>query len=214
MSNMNIPPTVRSQTGSRPPAYTLLELLLVLVLIALVAAFAVPTLSGSLSTWQLRSAGDTVQTRWTQARTQAIRKGQTHVFRYQPQSDRFLIEPWMIGEPLPAVGLAAVEAGDDVIARAGRPDESERSLDPRVEPFRLSAGVVFAGMELADRDLLLAEAIQDGWSSPVLFHPDGTTSSAVLYLANGEGQALEISLRGLTGTCQVGEIRADDELGL
>jgi len=214
LSDMSIPATVRRQTGSRPAAFTLIELLLVLALIAIVAALAVPTLSGSLSTWQLRAAGDNIQTRWIQTRTQAIRTGQTHVFRYLSQSDRFLIEPWIIGEPLPVTGLVVAEADDHVTEATRDVDDTERSLDPGRQPFRLSVGIVFAGMELPDSDLLLPEAIQDGWSSPILFHPDGTTSSTVLYLANGEGQALEVSLRGMTGTCRVGEVVADVELGL
>jgi type II secretory pathway pseudopilin PulG len=201
-------------TRGRLAAYTLLELLLVLVLIAIVAALAIPTLSGSLTTWQLRSAGDTVQTRWTQTRTQAIRTGQTHVFRFLPGSDRFVIEPWTIGAPLPAAGMIEPDASAATTELPRQTDQSQRSLDPSREPFRLAEGVAFLGMELAASDLLLTEAIQDGWSAPILFYPDGTTSSAVLYLANSEGQALEVSLRGLTGTCQVGDVRAIGELGL
>ena len=200
-------------TCGRPTAYTLLELLLVLVLIAIVAALAIPTLSGSLTTWQLRSAGDTVQTRWTQTRTQAIRTGQTHVFRFLPRSDRFVIGPWTIGTPLPTAGLIGPEASDGTTGRAREANKSERSLDPSREPFRLAEGVVFLGTDSADSDLLLTESIQDAWSAPILFYPDGTTSSAVVYLANREGQALEVSLRGLTGTCQVGDVLAVSELG-
>ena len=49
------------------------------------------------------------------------------------------------------------------------------------------------------------------WSDPIFFYPDGTTSDAQLTLKNEEGRAIELNLRGLTGTVEVGDILAVEE---
>ena len=46
----------------------------------------------------------------------------------------------------------------------------------------------------------------------ILFHPDGTTSDARLVLKNDRGRAMELSLRGLTGTVTVGEMLDIEQL--
>jgi hypothetical protein len=51
----------------------------------------------------------------------------------------------------------------------------------------------------------------DGWSQPVLFFPDGTTSAARLYVVNDNGQAVEILLRALTGTSRRSDIQVIDD---
>jgi hypothetical protein len=49
------------------------------------------------------------------------------------------------------------------------------------------------------------------WSQPIFFYPDGTTSDAQLTLRNGQGRAIELNLRGLTGTVDVGDILSVEE---
>lgn len=48
-------------------------------------------------------------------------------------------------------------------------------------------------------------------SEPILFYPDGTTSTATLILENRHQRQIEISLRGLTGVMTVGEPRAAED---
>ena len=55
------------------------------------------------------------------------------------------------------------------------------------------------------------EAATSDWSDPIFFYPDGTTSDAQLTLKNGQGRAIELNLRGLTGTVDVGDILAVEE---
>ncbi|MGA2066386.1 MAG: prepilin-type N-terminal cleavage/methylation domain-containing protein [Thermoguttaceae bacterium] len=55
------------------------------------------------------------------------------------------------------------------------------------------------------------DAAQPDWSDPIFFYPDGTTSDAQLTLKNGQGRGVELNLRGLTGTVDVGDIQALEE---
>jgi hypothetical protein len=49
----------------------------------------------------------------------------------------------------------------------------------------------------------------DGWSEPILFYPDGTTSNARLMLVNDRNRTLRLVLRGLTGTVTVSDAVAE-----
>ena len=45
-----------------------------------------------------------------------------------------------------------------------------------------------------------------GWSEPIFFYPDGTSSNTQLMLRNREGRTITLMLRGLTGIVKVGNI--------
>jgi len=66
-----------------PPArraYTLFELLLVLVLLVLLAAIAYPTLDGVLATFRMTEAADMVRANWADARAYAMNEGRAYRF--------------------------------------------------------------------------------------------------------------------------------------
>ena len=56
-----------------------------------------------------------------------------------------------------------------------------------------------------------AEQGEAGQSKPILFYPDGTTSSARLLLRNKQGRRIELALRGLTGVVTVGQLQSAEE---
>jgi len=56
--------------------------------------------------------------------------------------------------------------------------------------------------------MLSAEA---GWSQPILFYPDGTTSDARLTVANEQGRYIDVTLRGLTGVVKVSDVYLGQE---
>ena len=93
-------------------------------------------------------------------------------------------------------------------------------VKPPVEPMlakaatELPEGVIFlAGETLSDNrsseiDAALAQQLarETVWSPPILFYPDGTTSDARVVLANKKRQVIEVTLRGITGMAQAGEL--------
>ena len=50
--------------------------------------------------------------------------------------------------------------------------------------------------------------VGSGWSEPIFFYPDGTTSNAQLLLRNKEGRMIELFLHGLTGIVKVSDVTA------
>jgi Tfp pilus assembly protein FimT len=165
-------------------AITLLEVLLVLALLVILSAMTWPALDRPMANQRLRKAADQVRTAWTRARVEAMTTGQTFAFRCTIGENRFEI-----------AAQAGPEAVDVPPADQAAPAAASRR-------HTLPEDVRFAG----------GQTLFDGQlSEPILFYPDGTTSTATLILENRHQRQIEISLRGLTGVMTVGEPRAAED---
>lgn len=200
------------RTAAERRAFTLLEIMLTLGIIVAVAVLAWPALDRALIRQRLLKAADRIRAEWCGARVDAMESGQNYVFRYAPEGDRFQIRP-----------QATEVTGDqelfgDVLADV--PGVGVPSGQNAEKPPKLPEGVVFlAGETAADTRAAMAvsegdqtNALASGWSNPILFYPDGTTSTARLVLRNERNRCIELNLRGLTGTVTVGEICMVEEL--
>jgi hypothetical protein len=58
--------------------------------------------------------------------------------------------------------------------------------------------------EAAQQQTGIAASTQ--WSQPLLFYPDGTSSQAKITVANKRGQAVQVTLRKLTGLTTVSDV--------
>lgn len=197
-------------------AFTLVEVLLTLCLLVILTSLTWPSLGRPLANQRLRSGTDQVRTEWARARVAAISSGRVYAFRYTPDARRFVVQCHEAAE-------FAVDGGL-VVGAGGAGGESAGTAGPAVQEFLLPEGVAFAGGEnLPDgrSDPLAAQsmpplAAQSGptvdaelaLAQPILFRPDGTTSTALLRLVNEHGSTVEISLRGLTGVATVGPLTA------
>ena len=181
--------------ASRPvprPGLTLVEVCLVMALLVVISSFAVPLMHGAIHRRALQSGGDLVRGAWAKARLAAMQSGQTCAFRFEPSGSRFQIAA------LNQLGLPETsELPPD------EPDAQYEVADMlRVPRNRLPEGVVFAAGEVSTSMHVMAMLPDAGggpWSSPILFHPDGTTSDASVLLANAQQQTMRVTLRGLTG---------------
>jgi prepilin-type N-terminal cleavage/methylation domain-containing protein len=183
---------------SIPPAsrrgLTLIEVLLVLSLLVVIGAIALPMLEGSFSRAALHGAGDLLRGAWAKARLAAMQSGQTHVFRFEPLGSRFQI-----------VALNSMGAPENELTLEDPETKEPTSEFVRLSQNRLPDGIIFTSGNIASSAKTLATlpmAAESAWSQPILFHPDGTTSDATLLLANEYEVAIRVTLRGLTGISQ------------
>ena len=179
---------------------TLLELVLVLAVLVVVAALAVPALDRPLAAQRMKSAADLVRSTLTKSRVEAMRSGEVQLFRFLPETGEYQVERFaglegIVEQSDPtaaavgASGLSGMLPEDIVFLTA---DRAEAARDQAVEMSQVSA------------------AGEGGWSQPIMFYADGTTSTARVLLRGEYGMSVDLFLRGLTGGVQVGEVFVDE----
>jgi prepilin-type N-terminal cleavage/methylation domain-containing protein len=183
---------------ARHHGLTLVEVLLVLALLVVISAVAVPVLEGSFSRAGLQHGGDLLRAAWSRARLAAMESGETCAFRYEHRGSRYQIAT-----------LASLGTADSQLPAETENAEYDPSDLARLSRDRLPEGVVFADGNVAASSQVaatLGPAATGGWSMPILFFADGTSSDATVLLANDDQQTLRVTLRGLTGLSSTGEI--------
>jgi prepilin-type N-terminal cleavage/methylation domain-containing protein len=188
--------------------FTLFEILVVLALLVVIAGMMMPAIANSLSHARLTSGGEMVRAAWGKARLAAMQAGEAYVFRYEEGGSRYQIAQLAA---LSAEGAAEL----NVLPALSEEDEEYAEADMlRLSKSRLPTEVVFAQGQVAavPQAASPAMAAQGGWSQPILFYPDGTTSDAAVLVANADGETLRVTLRGLTGISRAGEIGQEQEL--
>ncbi|MCC7475272.1 MAG: prepilin-type N-terminal cleavage/methylation domain-containing protein [Pirellulales bacterium] len=186
-----------------PRGLTLIEVVLVLSLLVIVAAVSVPYMGGSVSRANLQAASDIVRDAWTQGRFTAMQTGETQVFRFEPNGSRFQLMP-LDELTLPETALPAATH-----AEAEAETEHSASDYLRLKPPQLPEHVVFAAGDVAASNqvaAMLGTPSDSAWSSPILFHPDGTATDATIVLKNDLDQTIRVTLRGITGLATASDV--------
>jgi prepilin-type N-terminal cleavage/methylation domain-containing protein len=193
---------------------TLLELLLVLALLVVVGAITVVSLQGTLDNQRLRSAGDQLRSQLGKARVRAMKSGRIHALTVDPEGAGYRIEPWITGDeateasPLAGGGLAgAAPAADPTLLQV------EETL-PEGVTFYWAETVQDNRAVLTQTSAVSPTGDTAGQLPPILFYPDGTSSTARLTITDGKGLYMVVSLRGLTGVAQTSEPLTQGELAL
>ncbi len=204
-------PSVHGRRGT-----TLQEMLVVLAILVSLVGSGWPAISGGLGKSHLRSGAKEVRSELAKARLTAIEQGVPYQFRYHIVSGHFA------GAPLSAVhedeaGFTPVQ---DVKMDTADNDDAE---ELPVFELELPEGVVFSakcdgdadGLAVAEfkepatveREINLPGSDDADWSAPIVFFPNGRTSDAQLTLHNEDGHRIVVTLRGLTGSATVGDVK-------
>ncbi|MFO0903634.1 MAG: prepilin-type N-terminal cleavage/methylation domain-containing protein [Pirellulales bacterium] len=207
---------LKRRPGRRPIAdgarrgFTLLELMLVLALMVVIAAIAWPSIKGTFASQRLRKAAEQLRAELGKTRVRAMRTGTIQTFRFQVGMGNFSSETWTASvEDVNASNATSFEA---MPGSAASPTSRQDSLPE---------GVIFHAAEvtLDARAAKLqgggggAGGAADGeWSDPIFCYPDGTTSNTHIVLSNSRGQAIVVTLRGLTGLTMSGDLTSLEQL--
>jgi prepilin-type N-terminal cleavage/methylation domain-containing protein len=163
------------------PGYTLMELTLVVALIAVLAALAVPSLDGISGDTKVKAAGDAFRAALVDARSHAIDEGQPYNVAVIPGTGRFRYAParaaFWNGSSDPGAGS---------------------SLPSTIEEGELPGEILFATEDGSDSG--------GGWLAQATFYPDGTAAddTRVTFNPAGGGRSLVLKVRALTGGVSVG----------
>ncbi len=207
-------------------AFTLIELLLTLAILVSIAAMIVPAFGFLLNDRRLARAGDQVRVEMMQARLQAMRTGRTQMMQVRVGSDEARVKPWFdlndMTEATDQTGAssALLTGGNATAAAIQTPAPEQGGGDPNVRMIELPPAVMVgaAQVQSSQRSYLidtqsLGESAE-GWSQPILFYPDGTTSTAAVTFTEAEAGRVIVLLRGLTGEVTVSDVLAADATSL
>jgi type II secretion system protein H len=160
------------------PGFTILELLLVLAVIVMLAAIAVPSIEAMYSQVRVQAAADQLRGRLAQARSQAINDGRPYRIGVKPDTGDYRIAPdsaefW--GD-----GTAPTASSDDIFP----PPLIDQATLPSQIVFRISGNPPSSG----------------GWTTLVTYLPTGSAvDDCTIRLEREDSQPIEIEVRAITG---------------
>lgn len=215
MCSINRPDRIAAKRRvERAGGFTIVELLLALAILVTLAALAVPSFTGLLADRRVLRAGDQVRIEFMQARLAAMRGGRTYMVQLSTETHQLRVLPWVdandMTEALDQTGgsSALLTGGNAMVAAMQDVDVAAQTRE-----VELPQGVTIAAVNVqsSQRSFMIesqvqADATAVGWGQPILFYPDGTTSTAAITVAHeGVGQVI-VLLRGLTGEATVTDV--------
>lgn len=200
--------------------FTLLELILVLAVISMITSLGIPSVTRLYDRSQFKSGVSDLQTDLAGTRLAAMESGEVLLFRcrlrfgqYEIVSGSTTRAGQLPGDMVFLGGAIGTPSGFRSIGA-----ETDRQLDVSRD-VRVNVIGSLKTPPLGDQNKEKVSPYQtpgrgvaDGWSRPILFYPNGHTSSAVLFLASSSqpepAYFAEVSLRGITGLVRAGAVSA------
>ena len=165
---------------SIPSGFTLLELLVVLVIVSVMAAFVGPRLAGSMSNMNLKTASKRIAASLRYARSQAISESRTYAALFDLDKNRVTIR------------------GDQMAREEGEKDDGGGDRDSRqTKPYELPEDV---RLDKA----ILGEGEIDSGLFKIIFFSNGGSSGGELFLRNDRGDRYGVKVDLITGTVRIG----------
>lgn len=215
------------QDDGRRSAFTLLELLIVLVLLAFMVAITWPLLRKPMQRSLTEQAARQLREDLARARLNAIESGRTMAVHYELDGGKYWIAPADTAtgdEPSP-------ETLDNQRNSRGRENNGADAAIPLVIQGELEEEVVFQDPEAAQErdttggttlDAMLADHMAEteeveplvddsptetSWSPAALIYPTGRAENAAFLLLGPEDYMVTVTLRGLTGAVSIGPLK-------
>jgi prepilin-type N-terminal cleavage/methylation domain-containing protein len=195
----------RSQ--GRKEGFTLIEVLLTLAILVMLGSLVFVRFDSLFGTQRLRAAVDRVRAEWVALRVEAMRSDCPYMFRFAPSGRDFRTDVVPVMEP-----VVDLSTGMPTSATALGPQYTGLPLLSELLPETISFyDVTFDNDTRQAYIALPSDSVSPttegvtSWSDPIMFYPDGTTTTVELTLATSRGMAVKLSLRGLTGTVKISD---------
>ena len=200
-----------------PLGFTLLELLLTLVVISAIASVALPGAAMLLGDRKLVRAGDQLRVEMTRLRVDAMRQGRVMMMEAMMEGNQVQIRPYFSSadatETHRSMGSQGGGSQKGMLTGAAQATATAIPIDPSsTQEIELSEGLQIESVQVvsAARGLAITQATganpTSQGSSPILFYPDGTTSTAAVTIVDATFGKVVVKLRGITGDVTVTEV--------
>jgi len=219
----------------RHQGFTLLEVMLVLAILVVIASLSVRLTAALLANYRIRQSSEDIRAEWTRLRIKAMEDGHIYCFRFSYGNDQYRVDRVLDAHftaKFASPKDSTYSYSDDPLTdKTIDPDEltqddyylPEPDMEYGQTPISLSLKSVlqkncfFAdcyvkpdarGRYYEGADNYSYSSGMD-WSKPILFYPDGTTSTATILIKNDQARCIELHLRGLTGAVAVSSIGSE-----
>jgi prepilin-type N-terminal cleavage/methylation domain-containing protein len=185
--------------GGTRTAFSLVELLIVLAVMVVVAAMAMPNMLESMREGEVYKAAELVRETLAEARKFAIDSGIDYQFRYEVNGQSFVVIPTEI-EPTTANSMTSDADAGNYYRLVGELDESftlHIAGEGEVDTAESLESVWFG--DLPEAGALAGKS----WSAPIYFRFDGTATDGKLKVVDEDRRTAELSVRGLTGAVRL-----------
>ena len=200
--------TYRTRSALPAGGFTMIELLLVLAIMAVAAGFAIPTYQSFVVSQKITDAASKVELEIKRARLEAIKTGQIQMMQVLIGDRTAALQPWLSAADATdaSAGATIVSQGQAITTDQNGQVASVGSLAS--SQWQLDETVIFSDAQVLG-DLRSASAVGNAGaavgnqSNPILFYPDGSTSTARIVVQNQRGRRIAIELRGLAGATAI-----------
>ena len=204
------------ESNTRRSGFTLLELLLVMSLLAVVSSIAIPQVAWLLADQKIVRAGNLLREEMMRTRLEAMRSGRIYVIEAELESANIRVKPYFsLTDSVNAIDQTGTQsallngADQGQITAVNVDEEAERTIELPEEVFVKAVAVVSSARSMEIEQATMNNQSQ-GFGQPILFYPDGTTSTAAVVLSHPTHGSLTVKMRGITGDVTVGELGANE----
>jgi prepilin-type N-terminal cleavage/methylation domain-containing protein len=167
-------------------AFTLIEMVVVVVLIGIMAAMIIPEMKGTFDDALLRSTGRDLVNVFSLASSRAVGLGQCYRVKFDTQAGRYAVERQIHD----GTGMDFVPLKDS---------GAEGGLDPRI------AITITPADENSPENDLGSNPADQSLPSAISFYPDGTADAMEIRLRDRDGFQLLLALNPITARVRVTE---------
>ncbi len=203
----------RAHGRDQRAGFTLLEVSLVLALMIVVAALAIPAYRGTLKFERLRKAAESIRADWTRTRTRAMMTGETQVWACLLASGSFSASPYTTDD-----GQGATAEIQNLVASTTGLSPTQSSANGSSFGQTFPEDVTISEILVSDADSVMnmesTSSTGEEGVATLFFYSDGSSSSGRITLTNEDGQSIAVVINGLAGTVRVMQVVMQDEAAL
>ncbi len=188
-------------------------------MLTVLAAIAVPQFAELLGDRRLVRGADIVGIRMMELRLDAMEDGRVMMLEANEQDGTVRVRPYFSAadatEAFDQTGLGSQSA---LLTGAEQASAAVVQVDEEAtEEIELPDEIVIKSVNVVSsaRSSVIqqegAQQLESGYSQPILFYPDGTTSTAAVVLMHPKYGQITVKLRGITGGVSIGLVEGVQE---